>query len=173
MIAPFLDTIQQGDCLEVMRTLPDDSIHAIVTDPPYGLGEIKDIASLLIAWAGGKEGKEHNNKKGFMSKDWDVVPSPLVWKEAFRVLKPGGYLLAFAGTRTWDLMSIAIRLAGFEDRDTIANHHAGQEVSALCWTYGSGFPKSHNVEKSVEAEIISQLQQQGIEFTGWEDENEQ
>lgn len=98
-----------GDCLEVMKTLPNDSVDAIVTDPPYGLS--------------------------FMGKKWDYdVPSVEVWKEVLRVLKPGGHLLSFAGSRTQHRMCVNIEDAGFEIRDMIA------------WVYGSGFPKSHNLD---------------------------
>jgi site-specific DNA-methyltransferase (adenine-specific) len=102
-------TLYHGDCLEVMRTLPDCSVDAVVTDPPYGLS--------------------------FMGKRWDYdVPSVEVWAECLRVLKPGGHLLAFAGTRTQHRMAVRIEDAGFEIRDMIA------------WVYGSGFPKSHNLK---------------------------
>jgi len=99
--------IHVGDCLEVMRGMADNSVDAIVTDPPYGLS--------------------------FMDKrrDYDV-PSTEIWAECLRVLKPGGHLLAFAGTRTQHRMAVRIEDAGFEIRDMIA------------WVYGSGFPKSHN-----------------------------
>ena len=101
--------IHHGDCLEVLRTLPDNSVDAVVTDPPYGLS--------------------------FMGKRWDYdVPSVEVWGECLRVLKPGGHLLAFAGTRTQHRMAVRIEDAGFEIRDMIA------------WVYGSGFPKSHNLK---------------------------
>jgi site-specific DNA-methyltransferase (adenine-specific) len=98
-----------GDCLEVLATLPDNSVDSIVTDPPYGLS--------------------------FMGKKWDYdVPSVAIWEQCLRVLKPGGHLLAFAGTRTQHRMACRIEDAGFEIRDMIA------------WVYGSGFPKSHNLE---------------------------
>src|SRR5690625_4105099 len=75
--------------------------------------------------------------KGFMSKEWDgFVPPPSLWREVYRVLKPGGHALVFAGTRTQDLMTISLRLAGFEVRDVIE------------WIYFSGFPKSHDVSKA-------------------------
>lgn len=100
-------TLHQGDCLEVMRLLPDNSVDSVVTDPPYGLS--------------------------FMGRKWDCeVPAVEVWAECLRVLKPGGHLLAFAGTRTQHRMAVRIEDAGFEIRDMIA------------WVYGSGFPKSHN-----------------------------
>jgi DNA modification methylase len=99
--------IHHGDCLDVLRTLPENSVDACVTDPPYGLS--------------------------FMGKRWDYdVPAVEVWAEVLRVLKPGGHLLCFAGTRTQHRMAVRIEDAGFEIRDMIA------------WVYGSGFPKSHN-----------------------------
>lgn len=101
-------TLHHGDCLAVLRTLSDCSVDSIVTDPPYGLS--------------------------FMGKKWDYdVPSIDVWAECLRVLKPGGHLLAFAGTRTQHRMAVRIEDAGFEIRDMIA------------WVYGSGFPKSRNL----------------------------
>lgn len=101
--------IHVGDCLSILPTLADASVDAIVTDPPYGLS--------------------------FMGKRWDYdVPSTAIWAECLRVLKPGGHLLAFAGTRTQHRMAVRIEDAGFEIRDMIA------------WVYGSGFPKSHNGE---------------------------
>jgi DNA modification methylase len=102
-----------GDCLEVMRAMPAESVDAVVTDPPYGLS--------------------------FMGKRWDYdVPSVEIWQECLRVLKPGGHLLAFAGTRTQHRMCVRIEDAGFEIRDMIA------------WVYGSGFPKSHDVSKAID-----------------------
>lgn len=103
----------QGDCLEVMKTLPENSVDSIVTDPPYGLS--------------------------FMGKKWDYdVPSVEIWKEAMRVLKPGGHLLSFAGSRTYHRMAVNIEDAGFEIRDQIM------------WVYGSGFPKSYNIGKNLD-----------------------
>lgn len=105
-----MNKIIQGNCLDSLKTLPENSVDAIVTDPPYGLS--------------------------FMGKKWDYdVPSTDIWEECLRVLKPGGYLLAFAGTRTQHRMAIRIEDAGFEIRDMIA------------WVYGSGFPKSLNIGK--------------------------
>jgi hypothetical protein len=104
-----LFTIHEGDCLQALRAMPDASVDAIVTDPPYGLS--------------------------FMGKRWDYdVPSVEIWAECLRVIKPGGHLLAFAGTRTQHRMAVRIEDAGFEIRDMIA------------WTYASGFPKSHNLD---------------------------
>lgn len=127
-------SLLHGDCLEKLATLRDNSIDAVVTDPPYGLGEAPDALAMLRDWL---ETGHHDvkSKRGFMGKTWDnFVPQPRVWHEVFRVLKPGGHVLAFAGTRTQDLMALGLRLAGFEIRDLVA------------WVYGSGFPKSHNLE---------------------------
>jgi len=108
-------TLLHGDCLELLRTLPDNSVDSVVTDPPYGLS--------------------------FMGKKWDYdVPSEDIWRECLRVLKPGGHLLAFAGTRTQHRMAVRIEDAGFEIRDMIA------------WVYGSGFPKSLDVSKAIDKE---------------------
>ena len=105
--------IRHGDCLDILRTLPDNSVDAVVTDPPYGLS--------------------------FMGKKWDYdVPATEVWAECLRVLKPGGHLLAFAGTRTQHRMCVRIEDAGFEIRDMIA------------WVYGQGFPKSLDVSKAID-----------------------
>lgn len=102
-----------GDALEALRGMADNSVDSIVTDPPYGLS--------------------------FMGKRWDYdVPSVEIWAECLRVLKPGGHLLAFAGTRTQHRMAVRIEDAGFEIRDMIA------------WVYGSGFPKSLDVSKAID-----------------------
>jgi DNA modification methylase len=102
-----------GDCLDMLKDLDDNSVDAVVTDPPYGLS--------------------------FMGKKWDYdVPSEAIWRECLRVLKPGGHLLAFAGTRTQHRMAVRIEDAGFEIRDMIA------------WVYGSGFPKSLDVSKAID-----------------------
>lgn len=123
--------IVQGDCLDVMRTMADNSVDSIVTDPPYGLTSRRP--------GGRSEATEGAVMKGFMGMAWDgSVPSEAIWREALRVLKPGGYLLAFAGTRTQHRMACRIEDAGFEIRDMIA------------WVYGSGFPKSLDVSKAID-----------------------
>jgi hypothetical protein len=97
-----------GDCLEELKRLPENSVDAVVTDPPYGLS--------------------------FMGRRWDYgVPSVAAWQEVFRVLKPGGHVLSFGGTRTYHRLVCAIEDAGFEVRDQVG------------WCFGSGFPKSHNL----------------------------
>jgi hypothetical protein len=119
--------IRLGDCREVLKQLPDCSIDSIVTDPPYELG--------------------------FMGKSWDstgVAYDVTVWQECLRVLKPGGHLLAFGGSRTYHRLAVAIEDAGFQIRDQIM------------WVYGSGFPKSLNIGKAIdkaagaEREVIGQ-----------------
>jgi len=113
-----INKIYNTDCKEGMKLLSDNLISSIVTDPPYGLSKEPDIVKVLTNWLNNEE--YIHNSKGFMNKDWDLfVPNPSIWKEAYRVLKPGGYLLCFAGTRTYDLMCISLRLAGFEIRDQI------------------------------------------------------
>ena len=109
-------TVYHGDCRDIMEgQLPDNSVDSIVTDPPYELG--------------------------FMGKGWDnsgIAYNSEVWENAYRILKPGGHLLAFGGTRTWHRLAVAIEDAGFEVRDSIA------------WMYGSGFPKSLDVSKAID-----------------------
>lgn len=134
-----------GDCLIELKKISDNSVDSIVTDPPYGLGVVKDIQGLLQAWLSQDDTDEYISRTGFMSQEWDkCVPSPCVWRECLRVLKPGGHLLCFAGTRTQDLMGISIRIAGFELRDEISY------LGNLLWTYSSGFPKSLNISKSID-----------------------
>ena len=129
--------LYQGDCIEAMRTMPDASIDAIVTDPPYGLGKEPDMAEVLRHWLAGDSYIASGG--GFMGKSWDsFVPGPEAWRECLRVLKPGGHLLAFFGSRTYDLGTLAIRLAGFEIRDQIM------------WLCASGFPKSLDVSKAID-----------------------
>ena len=108
------NTLINGDCLQVLKTLPTNSVDSIVTDPPYELG--------------------------FMGKSWDntgIANNKEMCAECLRVLKPGGHLLAFSGTRTYHRMASAIEDAGFDIRDQIA------------WCYGQGFPKSLNVFKQL------------------------
>jgi site-specific DNA-methyltransferase (adenine-specific) len=112
--------IYAGNNLEVLPELASNSVDSIVCDPPYELG--------------------------FMGKSWDnsgIAYSVELWRECLRVLKPGGHLLAFGGTRTWHRLAVAIEDAGFEIRDNIA------------WLYGSGFPKSLNIAKSIEAKLTT------------------
>lgn len=132
-----------GDCLAALKTFADESVDACVSDPPYGLSKEPDIAEVMRHWLAGDH-YEHESH-GFMNCGWDsFVPGPEYWREVYRVLKPGGHLLAFAGTRTMDLMSIAIRFAGFENRDTISTE------GMLRWYHGQGFPKALSVSKALD-----------------------
>lgn len=144
-------TLRLGDCLESLRAMPDNSVDSIVTDPPYGLSDHKpaDVVACLTAWLAGEP--YLTSKRGFMGKTWDSwVPGPEVWRECLRVLKPGGHVLAFAGTRSMDLMSMAVRLAGFELRDSIGYANDGGGAPLLAWCFGSGFPKSMDVSKAID-----------------------
>jgi site-specific DNA-methyltransferase (adenine-specific) len=121
-------TVYLGSNLDVLPTLPDNSVDSIVTDPPYELG--------------------------FMGKSWDnsgIAYSVELWTECMRVLKPGGHLLAFGGSRTWHRLAVAIQDAGFEMRDSIA------------WLYGSGFPKSHNISIGID-KAAGAMQHRGVRF---------
>src|ERR1044072_2696914 len=105
--------VRAGDCTTVMQELADQSVDSIITDPPYGLS--------------------------FLNNHWDhAVPSVAVWREALRVLKPGGYLIAFSGTRTYHRMVVAIEDAGFAIRDQLG------------WLYTSGYPKSMDVGRMID-----------------------
>jgi site-specific DNA-methyltransferase (adenine-specific) len=144
--------VYHGDCIEVMRSLPENSVDAIVTDPPYGInfmGKAWDGAA--IAAAAKKEPKDHTKTRersaSMHAGSYDLSISGntafQLWftevaTEALRVLKPGGHLLAFGGTRTWHRLAVAIEDAGFEVRDSMA------------WLYGSGFPKSLDVSKAID-----------------------
>src|SRR5690349_11866463 len=109
-----LVTLHHGDALPVLRTLPDASVDAVVTDPPYGLAEHKPAAGVggVAAWCSGARAHVAGGT-GFLGRAWaGFVPPPAVWAECLRVLKPGGHLLCFAGTRTVDLMGLSVGLAG-------------------------------------------------------------
>src|SRR5690625_4694542 len=113
-----IERIIHGDALNVLRTFESNSIDSVCCDPPYGLSKEPDINEVLSKWLAGEQ-YDHGHG-GFMGKSWDsFVPHPDIWREVFRVLKPGGHALVFSGTRTQDLMTISLRLAGFEVRDVI------------------------------------------------------
>lgn len=132
-----------GDCRDVVAGLADASIDAVVTDPPYALVSIgKRFGKPGAAPARhGTDGLYARASAGFMGQAWDTGETAFAaefWAEILRVLKPGGHVVAFSGTRTYHRMVCAIEDAGFEIRDQLA------------WVYGSGFPKSHDVAKGID-----------------------
>ena len=136
--------IIHGDCLEELKKLEDNSVDAVVTDPPYGLSNTKpqQVADVLKAWVTGDTVAVPTTKVGFMGASWDsFVPPPAVWEECMRVLKPGGHMAVFAGARTQDLMGLSIRLAGFEIRDTLG------------WIHSQGFPKGQDLGKIIDKKL--------------------
>lgn len=145
--------LYEGNMLDMLEVIEPNSIDSIITDPPYGLTSIvkrfgkEDSAEAQY----GKDGSFQRLSKGFMGKEWDgsgVEYNVEAWKKCYQVLKPGGYLLAFGGSRTFHRIACAIEDAGFEIRDTIM------------WLYGSGFPKSLNIglaidkKNGVESKVI-------------------
>lgn len=145
--------LYHGNMLDMLEVLEKESIDSIVCDPPYGLTSItkrfgkEDSAECQY----GNDGSFQRLSKGFMGKEWDgsgIEYNVDAWKKCYEVLKPGGYLLAFGGSRTFHRIACAIEDAGFEIRDTIM------------WLYGSGFPKSMNIglaidkKNGVESEVI-------------------
>jgi site-specific DNA-methyltransferase (adenine-specific) len=165
-------SLYHGDCIEVMRSLPDNSVDAVVTDPPYGLefmgkdwdspwkhngAVIKDPATERGGFQDGNGGNPYSRSRIEYGRGGEASFGFQLWftevaAEALRVLKPGGHLLAFGGTRTWHRLAVAIEDAGFEVRDSIA------------WMYGSGFPKSHDVSKAIDKRSGA-LQNEGVGFT--------
>ncbi|TPJ86936.1 MULTISPECIES: site-specific DNA-methyltransferase [unclassified Mesorhizobium] len=140
----FLDgkvELRPGDCRDVIKAMPDNSIDSVVCDPPYALVSI-------VKRFGGPNAAPSNDgdvysraSAGFMGRTWDTGETAFAetfWAEVLRVLKPGGHVVAFSGTRTYHRMAVAIEDAGFEIRDQLA------------WCYGSGFPKSHDVSKAID-----------------------
>ena len=148
-----LNQILHGDCLELLKQLPGECVDSCVSDVPYGLGKKEPTPEEILQYL---QGADLNMGGDFMGKDWDI-PSIPVWKEVYRVLKPGSYLTIFGGTRTFDLISMGLRMAGFICRDTIADEfpahleileHLGpveMELPILQWVYSSGMPKSTNI----------------------------
>lgn len=145
--------LYEGNMLDMLEVIEPNSIDSIITDPPYGLTSIvkrfgkEDSAEAQY----GKDGSFQRLSKGFMGKEWDgsgIEYNINAWRSCYEVLKPGGYLLAFGGSRTFHRIACAIEDAGFEIRDTIM------------WLYGSGFPKSLNIglaidkKNGVESKII-------------------
>jgi len=138
-----------GDCMEVIKGLPNNSIDSVCSDPPYALVSIVkrfgktsvDDKNQTCERCNGRLDPYARAARGFMGKEWDngeTAFNEMFWSEVMRVLKPGGHMAVFGGTRTAHRMVCAIEDAGFEIRDTLA------------WVYGSGFPKSHDVSKGID-----------------------
>ena len=144
-----VNQIIHGDCLQVLHTFPSNMVDSVVTDPPYGLSREPNIREVLEKWLAGEDYTHRGG--GFMGKTWDsFVPGPSIWREVYRVLKPGGHALVFAGTRTQDLMTVSLRMAGFEIRDVIE------------WLYFSGFPKSMDVSKAIDKKLGAERRTVGL-----------
>lgn len=159
-----------GDSNNVMAEMPDACVDSVITDPPYHLTSIvKRFGKEGSAPAQhGKDGAFARASRGFMGKEWDggdIAQQPEFWAEVLRVLKPGGHLLAFSGSRTYHRMACAIEDAGFEIRDQIM------------WVYGSGFPKSHDVSKGIdraagaEREVVGPSKRHSGQSYQWAGEN--
>lgn len=131
-----------GRCEEVLKNIPDNTYSSCASDTPYGMSKITDIHAYLKAWLEDGDHEKYVTGSGFNGQHWDFsVPSPKIFKEVFRVMKPGAYGLFFASARTIDVMSISLRLAGFEIKDTIM------------WLYSSGMPKGRNIDKAIDSEL--------------------
>ena len=153
-----------GDCLAVMRELPDNSVDSIVTDPPAG------VAFMNCPWDSHSK-YQPRTKRGetfytaladlglFAPWELGFLVFTIDWAfESLRVLKPGGIALVWALPRTSDLTAMGLRLGGYEIRDRIAH------------LFGSGFPKGHNVAQALERAVIAAIERAGYTFTGWADE---
>lgn len=132
--------------LGMQLMIADNSIDAVVTDPPYGLSKQPKMEEVLKHWLAGDDYQATGG--GFMGKSWDsFVPGPSIWKEVYRCLKPGAWAVVFAGSRTQDLTALSLRLAGFKIMDT------------GMWLYGSGFPKSLDISKAIDKSSPDQAKQ--------------
>ena len=139
-----------GDNRELLAGFDDNTFDSVVTDPPYGFSGIPDVAKVLKCWLKGEE--YVHGRAGFMRKDWDsFVPGPECWSEVYRVLKPGAFLFAFCSNKMWDILSIALRIAGFENRDTMRHDYGPPAVG---WLYGTGFNKGHSLGKQIDALLL-------------------
>lgn len=141
-----LNTIVHGLCLPILKTFPSASVDAFITDPPYGLGANDPTLEDILAYL--SEGSSLATGE-FMGKDWEI-PSVPTWTEVFRIMKPGGWLFCFAGTRTMDLMSIGIRAVGFENRD-VWDAEFGPAV--LRWIRAQGMAKSTDLSKEIDRKL--------------------
>jgi len=128
-------TIYLADCRDALPMI--GQVDSVVCDPPYGLSKEPDIMEVLRHWMAGDDYNATGG--GFMGKTWDsFVPGPTIWREVERCMKPGAYCLSFASTRTFDLMAIALRMAGMEQHPFLA------------WCFASGFPKATNLGQMID-----------------------
>lgn len=127
----------EADALDALRLIESNSVDATVTDPPYGLGTREPTPEEIVAYLTGSELKMGGD---FMNKDWNLPPIE-VWRELYRVLRPGAHALIFGGTRTFDLLTIGLRMAGFQVRNCFS------------WVYASGMPKSLNVSIAIDDKL--------------------
>lgn len=145
-------SFERGSAADVLAAFDPESVHSVVCDPPYGLAPNLDLATLMADWMG--SGEHVPRRAGLLGHNWDgAVPGPATWREVLRVLKPGGYVLAFAGARTADLTGLALRLAGFEIVDQIV------------WLQGSGFPKGRDYGPAV-AKLVGEGPE-ADRWSGW------
>ena len=148
--------ILNGDCIEEMQKLIDDGVQvdSVVTDPPYHLTSIVDrFGKKGSAKPKDKDGLYNRIDKGFMGQEWDggdIAFQQETWELAYKLLKPGGHLLAFSASRNYHRMAVAIEDAGFEIRDQ------------MMWLYGSGFPKSMNVGKALDKKLGNERVKTGV-----------
>ena len=144
---PFVNKIHEGDCLVTLKTFPDNSIDAIVSDPPYGLGTHEPTGEEIDKYLSGESRLDTGGD--FMGFSWDI-PSVAIFKECLRVLKPGGPILCFAGTRTFDLMASGMLAAGFIAEGGLAEKFG---LPVLQWIHGQGFPKSMDIAKAIDKHL--------------------
>ncbi len=165
MIA-YENQILLGKCLEILRLVPDDTFDSCVMDPPYGLGTHEPTPEEILQYL---QGADLDTGGDFKGTDWEI-PSVLVWKEIYRVLKPGAHLVTFGGCRTWDLIAMGARMAGFQKRDTFADNHPG-----LQWVQSQGMNKSRDIAKAIDAYFGHKIPKKGYkpitpeakEWEGW------
>jgi site-specific DNA-methyltransferase (adenine-specific) len=144
---PIANLIHLGDCLEYLKSLPDNSIDAIVSDPPYGLGTREPTGEDIDRYLAGEAGL--NTGGDFMRYGWEI-PSVPTFRECFRVLKPGRHICCFAGTRTFDLMACGMLAAGFIEDGGLAQRFG---LPILQWIHGQGFPKSLDIAKAIDKHL--------------------
>jgi site-specific DNA-methyltransferase (adenine-specific) len=146
-----------GRCEEVLAEFPENYFTAVITDPPYGLSANPDMFEVMRAWGRGEP--YLGDSAGFMGREWDsFVPGPDIWNEVMRTLQPGGHILSFSGTRTYDLMVAGMDMAAENHDCRLSGYHS--------WVYGSGFPKSMDLSKAIEKKLGAERTEGGREWSG-------